>query len=487
MHPNLSRSGSLVALTALALMVVSPASAQEDLPARTDLQALVYYVEHDDLAAATAEQQRLQVRFPAWSPPGSFETLKLRDPGEEIDAIFRLIAENQLSEARSLIELTLADYPFWEPPAEMMALLELAEAQVDIDSALAAGDALKAIRVAVAFPDLLRCDRVNNAWRIAETQRQKGDRASAIASYSAILRTCTEWDIIAATLQKLSAFATDPELKERFALVEDRFQDRLADIRKLRLSLTGTTEVARQDLPARAKLPPPQRGAPETDAPSQAATATTGSAQNDPRAAPASSTPGSSPRRSAQGGASPGQADPGVVAAARAGNWSACVARARAARDAPTIYEAAWCSYNLERPSEALSRFRVAHAANLGASVTRDARFGMALAYLKMYMTDEASQIAATTDLTAQQRLEVESTILDQRGVRSFRQKNFRRAIQYFDALESIASLRRDLAIMRAYAHLNIGDRQTANDQFRKLHDALATMETRRGLRASQL
>ena len=39
---------------------------------------------------------------------------------------------------------------------------------------------------------------------------------------------------------------------------------------------------------------------------------------------------------------------------------------------------------------------------------------------------------------------------------------------------------------MRAYAHLNAGDRRTAYRQFEDLHDQLATPETRKGLNAAR-
>jgi hypothetical protein len=118
--------------------------------------------------------------------------------------------------------------------------------------------------------------------------------------------------------------------------------------------------------------------------------------------------------------------------------------------------------------------------------VARDARYGMALSMLKRNMTDAASRIAAATDLTQDQRSTIETTILDQRGVRSYQEENYMQAIIYFNGLEVLeGTLRRDLSILRAYAYLNSGDRATARTLFRGLNSLLSTAKTRAGLAAA--
>jgi len=176
-----------------------------------------------------------------------------------------------------------------------------------------------------------------------------------------------------------------------------------------------------------------------------------------------------------------------VRAAAQSGAFVDCVARSTNPGSLDVAYERAWCVYNLDRPLEALALFAAAAEAGLGGTVARDARFGMALAYTKRNMTEEASRIAASTDFTPEQRRDIEAIILDQRGVRAYQQKDFRRAIAFFDALEGLTgSLRRDLAILRAYSFLEVGERRTAFDQFEALHRELATAETRAGMSASR-
>jgi cellulose synthase operon protein C len=191
-------------------------------------------------------------------------------------------------------------------------------------------------------------------------------------------------------------------------------------------------------------------------------------------AAPASAAPKSS---------SSASSDPAPTASASGG--SGCRSLSEKATSAARLAERGWCAYNLDRPMDALAAFKSAEP-RLSGTQRRDVRFGMALSYLKMDMTEEASRIAASTQLTRQQRVDTESIILNQRGVRAYKKKQYRKAIGYFDALEQISGhLRRDLAILRGYAYLNGGNVTKARSEFQALHDQLATPETRAALKAA--
>lgn len=134
---------------------------------------------------------------------------------------------------------------------------------------------------------------------------------------------------------------------------------------------------------------------------------------------------------------------------------------------------------------EAIAQFQTALQGRLDATQRRDAQYGIALSYLKMGMSDNAASMAAATDLTRQQRVDVERQILDQRGVAAYNRREYRRAIEFFDALQELTgSLRRDLDTLRAYSYLNSGQRDRARQEFTRLHRELATAETRRGLAA---
>ena len=150
------------------------------------------------------------------------------------------------------------------------------------------------------------------------------------------------------------------------------------------------------------------------------------------------------------------------------------------------VYQRGWCAYNLDRPMEAIAAFRTALGGRLDSTQRQDAAYGMALAYLKMKMPEEAARISVATDFTRKQRVDIERQILDQRGVLAYQSRQYKKAIQYFDALEQVAGgIRRDLDILRAYAYLNSGNRMRARDEFLRLNNELSTRESRAGFAAS--
>ncbi len=443
------------ALLALSLALVPPAMAQQ-MPQPDELLALNFYIAQKDNAAVTAELRRLQLKYPGWTPPADLSRLSPSGPAQEIDQIYARIAAGSLDEARAQIAATRAAYPDWIPPDEMLGLLNTAEGQQALDRALEAGEMDQALRIASGTPGLLRCDRVNNAWRIAALQEQAGRKAAALTTYRAILSACTEFEAIAATLEKADPVTDADTLRTLVAQATARFPARAEDLAALQARLLAGRGLAPPAAAQPAVTPRPR--------PAPGATA--------PRAATAA------PPSPASGGS--------AAAAARAGDWARCVALTNGARAAAMLYERAWCVYNMDRSMEAISAFQSALSAGLDAGRARDARYGMALSYLKLQMPDNAAGIAAATDFTRSQRVDIERQILDQRGVAAYKRKDYRRAIQYFDALEQVAGgIRRDLAMLRGYAYLNSGNRDAARREFQRLNDQLSTRESRDGLNAA--
>ncbi|MGP3697417.1 hypothetical protein [Rhodobacter sp. NSM] len=455
----------LRALTLALLLAAGSAMAQGSAPVAQDLEALNYYVSSGDDRAAAAELRRLRAQFPEWTPPSDLTTLgRQRSPAAEVDRIYRQIAAGELAEARRSIDETTRSFAGWTPPAEMTRLLETAEAQVAFDAAADAGNAPAAVEIARRNPAILRCDRVNNAWRLAELQVAAGQRAAALQSYRGVIASCSGLPEVTATLEKAEAAATDEELAELFRLANAQLPGSASALTALETRL----RAGRGDAPpsTAAERTPPRATISDGDLP----------AAGRPRRAGAS-TP-------SRGG---GAAIASVRAAAQRGDWRTCASLTTGATSNEMLYERAWCVYNLDRPLEALSAFEPAASGRLGAEVARDARFGKSLAFLALEMTEEAARLAAATDLTEQQRREVEAIILDQRAVRAYRLKEYRRAIAFLDAYEDLTGgLRRDLAIMRGYAWLNLGKRSEAKRIFTELNDQLATPETRAALNASR-
>lgn len=461
-----------LALMAL-LLSAAPLAAQDGAPPPDELLALNFYLQQGDSAATEAELRRLQIKYPGWTPPDDLSRLSVTGPTTEIDDIFRLIAASDFARAREAIAAVQASWPGWRPPEDMLALLAVGEGQVALDQALAAGDAALAIQIATGTPGLLRCDRINNAWRIAEAQAATPEgKPAALGTYRAVLSACVDPDQLSATLEKADPAATLDELEALFAGVEGRFPERGDDWQALKQRLLAGRGLA--------------VAAPAGTGASTAADVTSSirpRPRPDPTARPAPAAP-STPSATGGGG---GGSTSSVNAAAAAGDWTRCLALSEGSRTAAVIYQRGWCAYNLDRPMEAAAAFRTALEGRLDAGQKRDARYGLALAYLKMKMPEDAARLAAATAFTAQQRLDIERQILDQRGVAAYQRRDYRRAIDYFNELERLnGSIRRDLAVLRAYAYLNGGNKPEARRQFQRLHDQMATTDTLRGLEASE-
>lgn len=453
----------MTARMALAAALALPSLAwSQSLPAESDLRALQYYNSQNQTDAVAAEIRRLQTAFPGWVPPIAIGQILKTGPTTEVDEIYGRIASGDLTGAHQALTNTRAKYPAWIPPDDLMAQLDLAHAQAGFDAAVAGANMQEMYRFAKQTPALLRCDRINNIWQLAELQAKAGNSAGAMMAYQQIMAACTNLPELTATMEKADAVASPNEMSDLFALALQRFPESTNAFTTLQTRLLAGHGAKRVVL--------------------KTTVAVTPSAEAPPIPALSNATISNLqlPRK--------GDGRLGATrTAAKAGNFTACIAQSSRPRSLDVAYERAWCAYNLDRPLEALAYFSAAASAKLGGTIPRDARYGMALSYLKKNMTDQASQLAATTDYTPEQRHTVETIILDQRGVRSYQQGRFKETIAFLDAKEVMdGSLRRDLAILRAYSFLNLGDKAQALHQFKLLDDALSTPETHAGLQASR-
>lgn len=469
--------------TAAALMLAmavltGPASAQS-VPGNEDLRALRFYVQNNEPVAVEAEVNRLKAEYPAWTPPADLTTLLSVQPTTEVADIYARLARGDIEGARRVIQTTQARFPAWQMPSDLSRQIEVAEGQVSFDRAVNGRNTTEALRIGKQIPSLFRCDRINNAWNLAELQTASGNPSRALSAYAQIVRTCTTIPDLVATIEKAGAVATDQQLTALGDVAKQRFPAHAATFNALNQRLlAGRSGGKPAAAPVVAAVVAP------VATPKAAAPAAIVAAPETPAviAVPSEGGPAlaSLPR---SGDGRLGQ----TRAAKEGGAFRDCLARSAGPRSLDIAYERAWCAYNLDRPLEAMAYFQAAARANLGGTVTRDAYFGLTLAMLKRGMTDNAAEIAARTDLTLEQRREVEIIILDQRGVAAFAAKDFQGSIDYFDALEQLqGGLRRDLGIMRGYAYANMGNRIEARAQFQALHDALATNETRRALQSVQ-
>ena len=474
MRSNLIPAPQWAALVLLyALLALTPQTAPAQTATQDDLRALVFYLQQDDQPAVQAELRRLRAQFPDWRPPSDLSDLVGTSDGgsagPDVAGIWQRIEREDFSGARAMIDQTRRAHPDWAPDSDMLRILDLNEAQARFNTAVSARNAPDAIAVARRTPQLMRCDRINNAWSLAEMYDLAGQTANAVATFRSTLGSCQRYADMEPTLEKADAIASPAQMASLFDAARESAPQHREQLDRLEARL----RAGRGGGTGGASAPStPERSARATQATQAPAPTGTG--------APAFNR-------------LPLRGDSRVAAtraAKEAESWARCLAQSAAPRSLDLLYERSWCALGHDRPAEALAGFAAVaeRGSGLGGNVPRDVRYGLALAHLSLNMTEEAARIAGTVTLTDDQRTEVETIVLDQRGVRAFQLGEFRQAIANFNALEEVAAggLRRDLAIMRAYAYLNTGQRATAHAQFQRLHDQLATAETRAGLQASR-
>ncbi|WP_126975481.1 hypothetical protein [Frigidibacter oleivorans] len=505
MRSDLIRGRGAVAPLVLALSLLAGPAVAQSAPSTSDLAALRYYVQQGDQSSVQAELQRLRQIYPDWTPPADLSRIEAEaTPTAEIDQIYRLIASGQLDEAQALITATQARFADWVPPADMRSLLATARAQQQFDS-IVDSDPARAAQLARTTPALTRCDRINNVWRLAEAQQKSGQGAQALGAYRSIVATCPAFPDVYATLQKADPVAPLDQLDAMFAEAASRFPGQeaaLADLeQQLRAGRGEATVTTAAPATAPAARPGASRQAAAADpAPRRAAPSAQSSGQSSGQSAGQSSARAPAPAPGNAGGAIPMPAtawgrlpvsgDPRLGqmrAAASAGAWQRCLALTPQPRSLDLLNERGWCSLNLDRPMEALSSFAAVAQGRVPAAMARDARYGMALSYLDMEMTNEAAKIAAATNFTLEQRRAVEGQILTQRAVASYDRQDYLRTIGYLDALDEMqGGLNRGLGVLRAYAYLNAGKRAQAFRLFEQMHNQMAGDDTRAGMRASR-
>jgi cellulose synthase operon protein C len=362
-----------------------PAPALAQAPSQRDLQALVVYVQQGDQTSARAELRRLQARFPNWTPPSDIASLAQGQAGANEAPIWQAIERGDFAGARAGIAQLRAASPGWAPSNEMTSLLDLNEAQARFDRAVAERRAQEAITIYRTNPQILRCDRVNNAWLVAEMHHALGQTENALATYRGVIASCPTLDIVVPTLEKANDIATVAQLDALFTQARVSIPTAGSQFDALRARLVAGRGGAAPAAPAAARpaAPPPTAAvAPRPAAPQPAPP---GIPAPIPAAAPPTvsgataltSLPRTGDARITQ-----------VRAALAAGDHTGCLAASTQPRSVEVLYERSWCAYNLDRPREALAGFRVVAEASMPGDVPRDARFGLALAYLALNMTE---------------------------------------------------------------------------------------------------
>lgn len=487
----LTLSPRRIALAALVSLVAgSPLSAQS--VSESDLAALRYFLSIGDEQAVRAEKERLQEEFPDVEIDALLEDLTQRSDQVDTSQIWELIARSEYEGARELIARTRQEQPSWSPPDELLNVLNERQGQTNFDTAIAEDDLTAALATIGEFPDLLTCQRVNNAWQLAELQARNERVDSAISTYSGILSTCTTSDYVIATLQKASQVGTESQVAALFETARERnpsMRSRLADLESELAPLIGRQDMvngtamdsasstsstaSRSGGPAPVtSLRPEYRG--NRVAPARVSRTA--------RDAPVPVNPAPAPSTGRQAPAGGGSLSSAAAAADRE-DWATCLRLTNGNQSAQMLSQRGWCAMNMGRPLEAIRAFQTA-AANTGdAQLARDSNYGAILAYLEADMVREAADLSRRASLSAQQRQTTDKSILSQLALQSFDNRRYNETVAYVDRLSrETGGLDRGMAMLRGYALLHSGRKPQARQQFMAVHRSSPGPDSQRAL-----
>ena len=231
----------------------APPAGTPDAAQKVDETALRYFARQGDKKRLDAEIARLRALYPDWTPPADPTALpEQRDT--QLDAMWKLYSEGKYADVRAAIADRQAADSSWQPPADLLDRLAVAEAREQIVNASNLKQYDTVVRVAAANPSLLTCGDVDVLWRVAEAFAQSDRKDRAKDAYGYVLNNCTKPEERLATLQKAMGQLPRSDLNALLAL-ERKAPDGTGEFASLR------DDLARQsvaDADADAKLVIPQ-------------------------------------------------------------------------------------------------------------------------------------------------------------------------------------------------------------------------------------
>ncbi|MGR9168825.1 cellulose synthase [Rhizobium sp. KDH_Rht_773_N] len=188
--------------TAPAAAPAGPPPAGE--PPAVDESALRYFASRGDTVRLQAEISRLQALYPNWVPPA--DPLAIPQNGDrQLENMWRLYSEGRYAELRKAIADRQTGESGWQPPADLLDRLDVAESRVRLINASDLKQYATVIDIAAATPSLLTCAEVDVLWRVAEAFVETNRQQRGQDAYSYILKNCTEPAERVATIQKAAA------------------------------------------------------------------------------------------------------------------------------------------------------------------------------------------------------------------------------------------------------------------------------------------
>ncbi|MBD0416588.1 cellulose synthase [Oryzicola mucosus] len=184
---------------------------------KVDETALRYFARQGDQKRLDAEIARLRALYPDWIPPEDPLALP-QQSDQSLDAMWKLYSEGKFAEVRKAIAERQTADATWQPPADLLDRLAVAEAREQIINASTIKQYDTVVRVASTNPSLLTCGDIDVLWRVAEAFAQSDRKDRAKDAYGYILRNCTNPEERLATVQKAMPLLPRSDLNTLFEL-----------------------------------------------------------------------------------------------------------------------------------------------------------------------------------------------------------------------------------------------------------------------------
>ncbi|AXV14407.1 cellulose synthase [Neorhizobium sp. SOG26] len=166
-----------------------------------DESALRYFAARGDTARLQAEISRLRTLYPNWTPPADPLAVRV-NADRQLEEMWALYAQSRYADVRKAIADRQATEQGWQPPADLLDRLKLAEARASLVAASDAKNHEAVLRTAAENPSLLTCSEVDVLWRVAESFAQTDKKGRARDAYAYVLDNCDNASERFATLQK---------------------------------------------------------------------------------------------------------------------------------------------------------------------------------------------------------------------------------------------------------------------------------------------
>ncbi|MBW9065971.1 cellulose synthase [Rhizobium herbae] len=213
--------------------VVTAATASE-----VDESALRYFASQGDTARLQAEISRLKALYPDWTPPKDPLAVPPNED-KQLETMWQLYSQARYAEVRKAIAERQAADPAWQPAADLLERLSVAEARLRLINASDLKQYETVVRIGAETTSLLTCSEVDVLWRVAEALFRTGKSQRATDAYTYILSNCQNPAERLATIQKaadllplktveelLTKEKTTPDGKPEFDSIRDELARR---------------------------------------------------------------------------------------------------------------------------------------------------------------------------------------------------------------------------------------------------------------------